>query len=159
MAETGHTDTLCVCDAGFPVPQNTERVDLAWKKGEPEWLEVCRLLGANMVIEKIYLAEEIKNKSPKQLEAFLSVFRDTQILYIPHTELKQMTKSCRAVIRTGEFTPFCNCVITFDRNDMLINDEFSEENYSNSDEEDSTHSSESEEHDGNKEKGKAMFCL
>ena len=110
MGETGHTDLLCVCDAGFPVPQDVERVDLGWKEGEPPWIEVCRLMKSNMVFDGIYLAEEMKDKNPDMLLEFQSLFADVEIEFISHAELKRMAKSCRAVVRTGEFSAYSNCI-------------------------------------------------
>lgn len=110
MNETGHTDLLCVADAGLPLPKEVERVDLAWKKGNPSWLEVCEMIKANMVIEKIILAGEIQEKNPEMLAAFKNLFPDARMEYIAHENLKQMSKTCRAIVRTGEFSPFCNCI-------------------------------------------------
>ena len=111
LGQMGHTDMLCVGDAGLPVPQGVERIDLAWKKGEPGWLEVCRLIGEELGVEKIYLAEEIKEQNPKMLEAFLSIFPHVEVEYIPHEELKDKNRNARAVVRTGECSSFCNCIL------------------------------------------------
>lgn len=111
LAQTGHTDTICVGDAGLPIPKGVERVDLAWKRGEPRWLDVCRLLREEMVVEKIYLAEEMKEKNPKMREEFLELFPEVTVEYIPHEELKRRTKDVKAVIRTGECSPYCNCIL------------------------------------------------
>lgn len=110
LAETGHTDRLAVVDAGFPIPAGVERVDLGWTNGKPGWLEVCRLLKDQMVIEKIYLAEDIRTKSPAMYQKFRELFEGVEIDFIPHTDIKQEAGSTRAVIRTGEYTPFCNCI-------------------------------------------------
>lgn len=110
MGEIGHTDLLCVCDAGFPVPQGVERVDLAWKQGEPAWLDVCRMIRNNMVFDKIYLAIEMKPKSPAILAEFLEIFKGVEVEFISHADLKKMSKGSRAVVRTGEFSAYCNCV-------------------------------------------------
>ena len=31
--------------------------------------------------------------------------------YVTHEELKEQTKTCRAVIRTGETTPYANIIL------------------------------------------------
>ena len=43
IAKMGHTDTLTVGDCGLPIPQETQRIDLALRKGTPGFLErtVC----------------------------------------------------------------------------------------------------------------------
>lgn len=110
MAETGHTDMICICDAGLPIPGNVERVDLAWMKNKPGWLEICKIMSENMCIEKIYLSEEMPEKNPDMYEEFKLLFKDTDILFIPHEKFKQNSRNCRAIVRTGEFSPFCNCI-------------------------------------------------
>jgi len=111
VAETGHTDMLCICDAGFPIPQDTERVDLAWKKNNPAWLDICELMKDLISVEKIYLAEEIKYKNPQLLNGFDEIFPNVKISFIPHADIKNLSKSCRAVIRTGEFSAYANCIL------------------------------------------------
>lgn len=110
LAETGHTDTLCVTDAGFPIPQGPQRIDLAWTPGNPGWLEVCELFRSQMYIQKIYLAEEIVEENPEQYHAFCRLFPDVPIAFVSHSELKEMSKKTRGVVRTGEFGSFCNCI-------------------------------------------------
>lgn len=110
FTEIGHTDTYAVVDAGFPISPDVERVDLAWTKGKPGWLEVCHLISEEMVIEKIYIAEETKTVSPEMYKAFTEIFGEERIETMSHIELKEASKKTRAVIRTGEYTPFCNCI-------------------------------------------------
>lgn len=110
LAETGHTDTICVSDAGLPVPKVVERVDLAWKKNQPGWLDVCKTINKSMAIEKIYLAEEMAEKNSVMYEKFKAIFENIEIELIPHARLKKDSGNCRAIVRTGEFSTFCNCI-------------------------------------------------
>lgn len=110
MAETGHTDTICVTDAGFPIPEGPERIDLAWMPGKPGWMEVCALLREELCIEKIYLASEMLEKNRAQYEAFQELFPDVPVEFISHSELKKRSGNCRGVVRTGEFGAYCNCI-------------------------------------------------
>lgn len=111
MCELGHTDKICICDAGLPIPTDITRIDLAWKKSRPEWLEICRLIKNNIHIEKIYLSEEIKEKSQQIHAEFLEMFESYEIIYVKHERFKGNLKNCKGVVRTGEFTPFANCII------------------------------------------------
>lgn len=111
----GHTDRICIGDCGLPIPDETERIDLAVKFGVPGFVEVLREVGNDMKIEKIVLAEEIKTKNPeilKEIETFLKEadFKP-EVEYVTHVELKEMTKECKAVIRTGEITPYANIIL------------------------------------------------
>ena len=115
LSYMGHTDTLAVGDCGLPIPEETERIDLALKLGIPSFMEVLGEVVKEMKIEKVILAEEIKEKNPKILEEILAVVdgMDTacEIVYVPHSELKAQTKTCRAVVRTGETTPYANIIL------------------------------------------------
>ena len=113
LSYMGHTDCICIGDCGLPVPEETERIDLAVRFGLPSFLDVLREVGHDMCIEKIVLAEEIKEKNPavlKEIEEYLAD-RRREVVYAPHVELKKMTETCRAVIRTGETTPYANIIL------------------------------------------------
>lgn len=115
MSYMGHTDTIAVGDCGLPIPDETERIDLALKLGVPSFVEVLEEIVKEMKIEKVVLAEEIKEKNPEVLKAVLALVEgmDTacEIEYVSHTELKKQTKDCKAVIRTGEITPYANIIL------------------------------------------------
>lgn len=113
LSYMGHTDRICIGDCGLPIPEETERIDLALKFGQPSFMDVLKEVAADMKIEKIILAEEIKEKNPAQLEAVLAFFENTkpEVEFVPHTELKALTKECRAVIRSGETTPYSNIIL------------------------------------------------
>lgn len=115
LSYMGHTDTIAVGDCGLPIPDETERIDLAVTFGQPGFMEVLRVVAADMKVEKIVLAEEIKEKNPEVLEQIKALFVDLEtgfeIEFIPHTELKNQTKQCKAVIRTGETTPYANIIL------------------------------------------------
>ena len=111
----GHTDRICVGDCGLPIPDTTERIDLAVKFGVPTFMEVLKEVGADMKIEKIILAEEIKTMNPQVLaeveEFFAAQDVQPEVEFVSHVELKNLTKECKAVIRTGETTPYANIIL------------------------------------------------
>ena len=111
----GHTYRFCIGDCGLPIPDETERIDLAVKFGQPTFMEVLKEVGKDMKIEKIILAEEINEKNPKVLTEITEYFADADVMpeieFVPHVELKALTKDCKAVIRTGETTPYANIIL------------------------------------------------
>ena len=113
LSYMGHTDCICIGDCGLPVPEETERIDLAVRFGLPSFVDVLREVGDDMCIEKIVLAEEMKEKNPTVLKEIEEYFADRrpEVVYVPHVELKKMTETCRAVIRTGETTPYANIIL------------------------------------------------
>ena len=111
LSYMGHTDHLCIGDCGLPIPESTERIDLAVSFGNPSFMDVLKEVVKDMKVEKIILAEEIKEKNPTQLKNVLELFPGIEVEYVTHVELKMMSGDCKAVIRTGETTPYSNIIL------------------------------------------------
>lgn len=115
LSYMGHTDTLAIGDCGLPIPEETERIDLALKPGVPSFMETLKEVAKEMKIEKVVLAEEIREKNPKIEGEILALVKEMdipcEIVYVSHVDLKAQTKTCRAVIRTGETTPYANVIL------------------------------------------------
>ncbi|MBE5880794.1 MAG: D-ribose pyranase [Lachnospiraceae bacterium] len=113
LSYLGHTDTICIGDCGLPIPDEVERIDLALCFGEPTFMRTLEIVAGDMKVEKIVLATEIKEQNKEVLGQIESLFagQDIEVEYVPHTELKAQTKQCKAVIRTGETTPYANVIL------------------------------------------------
>lgn len=111
LSRMGHTDQITVGDAGLPIPDQVHRIDIALMKGIPSFIETVKLLRHEMVIEKIILADEIKSHNPQIYKILLETFADISIDYVSHEMLKDMTHGSKAVIRTGECTPYANIIL------------------------------------------------
>lgn len=113
LSYMGHTDTICIGDCGLPIPDEVERIDLALKFGIPTFMDTLKVVKEDMKIEKIVLATEIKEQNKEVLSQIEELFKGegVEVEYVPHTELKAQTKDCKAVIRTGETTPYANIIL------------------------------------------------
>ena len=113
LSYLGHTDRIAIGDCGLPIPDEVERLDLALAFGEPTFLRTLEIVAADMKIEKIVLAEEIKTQNPNVLKQVEELFSGLSVEteFVPHTELKEQTHDCKAVIRTGEITPYANIIL------------------------------------------------
>lgn len=109
----GHTDCIAVGDCGLPIPEEVERIDLALEFGVPSFMDVLRVITKDMKVEKIVLAEEIREQNPKVLGEIKELFagQELETVFVSHTELKKQTRECKAVIRTGETTPYANIIL------------------------------------------------
>lgn len=110
--DLGHTDTVCIGDLGLPVPRGVEKIDLALTRGEPGFQQVLDVYLEHVVVEKVFLAEEIKSENPEQLSAILGKLPPTTaVVFITHEELKARTAQCKAVVRSGEATAYSNIIL------------------------------------------------
>lgn len=114
LADMGHTDQIAIGDCGLPVPEGTPKIDLALRLGEPKFIEVVREVAKYMEVQKIYVAPETETQNPAQWAALHEVFPEDKVEWAvldSHETLKKMEKTAKAVIRTGEITPFSNVVL------------------------------------------------
>ena len=113
LAAMGHTDKITIADAGLPIPNSVKRIDIALEKGLPSFIATLTLISSNMVIEKVIMAEEIKEHNPKILEKVRGIFANQaiEIAFVSHEVFKSLSGANKAIIRTGECTPYANIML------------------------------------------------
>jgi len=111
VAKIGHTQTMVICDCGFPIPQGVKRIDLAVAENIPGFLETLDVLLTEMEVEKIILAEQIKTASPQMEVQILKRFPQAEVEYVQHPEFKSRSKSAECIVRTGEMTLYANVIL------------------------------------------------
>lgn len=107
----GHTDQLVICDAGFPIPEETKRIDLALKLGSPSFFEVIDAILEELEVEKVIVADEIENISPECYQKILKRFPNTPVVTIPHEDFKKQSNQAKGIVRTGECVPYSNIIL------------------------------------------------
>ena len=113
VSQMGHFDTLTIGDAGLPVPDGVERIDLALKMGVPSFLDAFETVMCELCAQKITIAKEASEKN-KELFDFFSSYCDKnriQLVQVSHEEFKKLTKYSKAIIRTGECKPYANVIL------------------------------------------------
>jgi D-ribose pyranase len=111
IAELGHMDSLTIADAGLPIPQEVQRIDLALTQGIPSFIDTLQVVLSEMQVEKVIMAKEVNEFSPSLLTEVQRLIGDVPVDFVPHSQFKDLTKSSRAIIRTGEFTPYANIIL------------------------------------------------
>jgi D-ribose pyranase len=111
VASLGHQDTLVIADAGLPIPAETRRIDLALKANLPPFLDTLEVILQEMQVEEAIVAEEMKEVSPRVYDEVVRLLGDVPIMAVPHKTFKERTRTARAIIRTGEFTPYANVIL------------------------------------------------
>jgi len=111
IARLGHGDMLVIADAGLPVPDGTPCIDLAVTRGVPALAQVLAAVLSEMQVERIVVARELRVRSAAMYEQIVAALPAVSAQEIAHEELKVLTRHARAVVRTGEFTPYANVVL------------------------------------------------
>jgi D-ribose pyranase len=111
IATLGHTDALVIADAGLPIPPEVKRIDLAVVGGVPKFMDVLRAVLDEMQVEHATVASEMALKSPQLRGDMMNALGNIPVAEVSHAEFKQLTCGARAIVRTGEFTPYANIIL------------------------------------------------
>ena len=111
ISKMGHTDSIVVCDSGLPIPSGVKRIDLALKKGLPTFLDTLDTILEELEVEEVIIAEEIIEASNDLYKEIEKRFANITITTVSHEDFKILTKESKAIVRTGEFTPYANIIL------------------------------------------------
>lgn len=111
IATLGHGDAVVIADAGLPVPPGTRCIDLALTRGVPSFAQVLEAVLTEMQVERVVHADEMAGHCP-QLAALLRVrLVHADFETLAHVDLKARTATARAILRSGECTPYANVIL------------------------------------------------
>lgn len=111
ISKMGHTDSLTIGDSGLPIPENVSRIDLALTHGVPSFLDTLDVVLEELCVEEIVIASEIEDKNNAIYKEILKRFENIKVTKVSHEEFKNMTKESKAVVRTGECSPYANIIL------------------------------------------------
>lgn len=119
ISTLGHTDTITIGDCGLPVPTDVKRIDLALTLGIPSFIETLAVVLSEQFVEKITIAKELKENNREVYEKTLELIKKTEksqenkieIIEIDHEAFKKKTEESKAIVRTGETTPYSNIIL------------------------------------------------
>jgi D-ribose pyranase len=111
LAELRHTDLIVIADSGLPVPRpGPEVVDLAVVYGLPAFDPVLRAVTREIAVEGASAAEEVLHANAVAWHAIKDAV-GVDVRLCSHEALKAQVAGARAVVRTGEATPYANVIL------------------------------------------------
>ena len=111
IATLGHGDMLVIGDAGLPIPAGPRRIDLAVTPGVPRLADVLSAVLTEMQVERAYIAAQAMSAGNQTLPDWCRGRLPVVPQTVPHEELKRISAQARAIVRTGECTPYANIIL------------------------------------------------
>jgi len=112
IASMGHTDRLIICDAGFPIPNDANVVDLAITMDIPDIETVLKIIEQELIAEQIYIAEDVITHNEPLYKSIEKIYKGVTIEGISHERiLNEEARNAKAIVRTGAYNPWGNIVI------------------------------------------------
>lgn len=112
ISKLGHMDEMMVVDAGFPIPQGVNTVDLSLDVNVPTVLQVLEVLLKYFSVEKIIMSNQTNQTSPTKFKSIAEKFdKSVEVEIMEHSDLKLRSKGVKLIIRTGDFTAYSNVLL------------------------------------------------
>jgi D-ribose pyranase len=112
LAAMGHGDFIIVCDAGFPIPAQVSRIDLALVADIPDLETVLTAISTDFITEKYGYAKEMAKNNPLLQQKVDRIFAGAELVTFPHHEiLTELATKAKFIVRTGAFDPWGNILL------------------------------------------------
>ncbi|QAB18837.1 D-ribose pyranase [Leucobacter muris] len=109
LATLGHTDLILVVDAGFPIPRDADRIDLAIAENLPDLRTILGLISQELVVEGVVRAEDVVSNNPRLDEWLQQTFAGAEFTTRSHADmLGELARQAKVIVRTGAFEPWGN---------------------------------------------------
>lgn len=104
---------LVIADAGLPIPAQVQRIDLAVSLGIPSLQAVLQAVLSEMQVERASIAQEalLNAMPPDWYQAYRGQGLPEPFEAVSHEQFKKLSKQARAIVRTGEATPYANIIL------------------------------------------------
>ena len=112
LVQQGHTDRFMICDAGFAIPASVPTIDLSITKNLPTIETVIEELLKSFSVEKIIISDSMVEASPSKYALVRKLFESSvDCESVSQDELRNLSKTVKFAIRTGDFTAYSNVLI------------------------------------------------
>ena len=111
IATLGGGDLLVIADAGLPVPPGVRRIDLALTAGIPSFIDTLTAVLAEVHVEQVVLASQMRQRNPGLAARLDDLLHGVPSHPIPFDDFKRMTAQARAVVRTGDLSPYADIIL------------------------------------------------
>ncbi|WP_308916561.1 D-ribose pyranase [Jannaschia sp. LMIT008] len=112
IASMGHGDLMIVCDAGFPIPRDAWRIDLALVPDVPDLKTVLGAVADAFIAEKVAYADTLPEHNAPLLETVRGLFPDAEHGFETHEDiLGGLAARAKCIVRTGAFDPWGNILL------------------------------------------------
>ena len=107
----GHLDSFVICDAGFPIPYNAKKIDLAIIENLPTFLQILKAVLNEVIVEKITMLQETKKESIELYDELNEIFVKQDKAFLEFDKFYKVGVKAKFFIRTADFTPYANIIL------------------------------------------------
>jgi D-ribose pyranase len=111
LTSLSHLDSVIICDAGFPVPQNVECVDLSLVGGIPNFMQVLKAVLNEIIVEEYIVFDFMQRVNKEYYDEVKKIFVKQKFVECSMADFRVRAKEAKLMIRTGELLPASNIIL------------------------------------------------
>lgn len=105
-----HADQIIIADCGLPIPNGVKEIDISLVLGTPDFISVLEVILSEVVIEELVLADEILEYNYELYQKIKDLIK-VPTSFVSHRKFKEKSHHVKAIIRTGEASPYANIIL------------------------------------------------
>ena len=107
----GHAQTMLLCDAGYPIPEDKPVIDLALTKGKLSFDDCLDAILTEMMVEEVTIAAPMEQYNNELYRRIVELFQNQKKNFVDHETLVEEAKKVNFVVRTGDLRPYTNMIL------------------------------------------------
>lgn len=111
LTALGHLDSVVICDAGFPVPQGVNCVDISLVGGVPNFIQVLNAVLNEIIVEEYVVFDFMEKYNSDYYQKVKSLFKKQKSVECSMDDFRKKAENAKLFIRTGELLPASNIIL------------------------------------------------
>lgn len=112
VASMGHGQIMMIVDAGFPIPRDAWRVDLAIGANLPTLDQLYALIAPELIVEKVMFAAEVKEHNKPLYASIARWFDERDFEPVTYEEtVGALARKAKVIVRSGALDPWGNIAL------------------------------------------------
>ena len=112
LTKLRHQDRFAIVDMGFPIPEGRNWVDISFVPGTPDFLLVLKSILRELVVEEYTIFNDMEEYNNEMYQGVTALLHKQEVHKVSMEEFIEQVKTAKLVIRTGEFRPCSNMILT-----------------------------------------------
>lgn len=111
LTKLRHTDSLVICDAGFPIPKGSTVVDVSLVAGVPSFMQTLRAVLNELIFEKYIIFDFMKDYNQEIYGQTTALLDKQEKEELSMAAFIARAKDAKLFVRTGELLPASNILL------------------------------------------------
>ena len=103
-----HTDSLVICDAGFPIPKGSTVIDVSLVAGVPTFMQTLKAVLNELIFEEYAVFDFMKDYNKEYYEEVTKLLAGQKKSEVSMEQFIERSKEAKLFVRTGELLPASN---------------------------------------------------